>query len=319
MLAGLFVVGADAALAQQSSDQTNPPQTPTAGNEEASASEKLDKDNAVSRLIGRRADQISAGDPDLAGRANGISRFVPNSVSNATRSNLGGSSDTSTSGLQRQLDRARRPQADDTSAPKNSEDDAVSSGSPVGHDFGGKVVTSRFDVWVEGKWLKFDTDVAPSSLGLFFIGADYRISNSLTFGVLAQFDRANGNEEQADTGIDSSGWMVGPYVVARLSENLVLDGRLSWGQSDLDIGPAESQVGNSFKTERWLAKGQLTGDFKLGRVFLSPLASILFYQEDARLSAGLDAAPDVSLARLTFGQKSISTTRPRTRRGFRRS
>ena len=167
----------------------------------------------------------------------------------------------------------------------------------------GTVVASLFNVWVEGKWLKIDANSVPASLGLFFIGADYCINDALAFGVLAQFDRVRENDGRTNASVDSSGWMVGPYVVARLNQGLVFDARVSAGQSDGDTVSNGLTAGDAFKTERWLARGQLAGDFKLGRVHLAPLARVLYYEEKAQQSAGVDGTQAVTLGRLTFGPK----------------
>ena len=283
------------AYAQRSSVHSGPPIGHRDG---LSTKQQANNDNSVADFVRRRADQITASEPNLVGRTDGIERFIPNTGLNVTGSNRESSTGFANSGIQRQLDRARRPNSGDTGDRNSDDSDATAPASNGQRGLFGTVITSQFDVWVEGKWLKIDAESAPRTLGLFFIGADYRVDESLAFGVLAQFDRTNENNGPAGSGVDSSGWMVGPYLVARLNEDLVFDARVSWGQSDGDFA-----TGAAFNTERWLARGQFSGDFKLGRVYLAPLARVLYYEERAQQSARGVGTQDVSLGRLTFGPK----------------
>ena len=88
---------------------------------------------------------------------------------------------------------------------------------------------SRFDVWAEGQWAHTDDETRESDFALLNFGADYVINPSLLVGVLAQIDWMDETDTTEGTAADGVGWMVGPYVVARLHENLLFDGRVAWG------------------------------------------------------------------------------------------
>ena len=173
------------------------------------------------------------------------------------------------------------------------------------------VASNQFDVWVEGKWLKIDSATAESKLGLLYIGADYRINNSLLVGLIGQFDWADENDTAVASNVDGRGWMVGPYVAARLHQNVLFDGRLAWGRSDNDVTITGGS--GSFATSRWIAKGQFTGDFKMaGWQFVPHLAVIYFEDKQDAFTTSSGAAigeQSVKLGRLTFGPKFTTNYR----------
>ena len=293
LMAGLLAAGPDAANAEE----------PNVEKDNGATIKQRAIDDAAAGLVRRRADQITAGEPEQFNRLGPTGKVVPNIGLNVTGARRDGSSGTTESGVQRQLDRARSSNAAATGHRKSDDGDLAASDANGAQGLDGTVVAGLFNVWVEGKWLKIDANSAPTSLGLFFIGADYRINNDLAFGFLAQFDRARQNDGGTGSSVDSSGWMVGPYVVARLNQGLVFDARVSGGRSDGDIASTGFAAGDAFTTERWLARGQLAGDFKLGRVHLAPLARVLYYEERVQHSAGVGGTQALSFGRLTFGPK----------------
>ena len=69
------------------------------------------------------------------------------------------------------------------------------------------------------------------------------------------------NEKKITGEISGNGWMVGPYVSARLAEHMFFDGRVTWGRSD---NKARQDImgltyKGEFETERLLAKATLSG------------------------------------------------------------
>ena len=169
---------------------------------------------------------------------------------------------------------------------------------------------SRFDVWVQGSYVHVDDETRESDVGLLFVGADYLINPSLLVGVLGQLDWVDEADDTNGTSADGWGWMAGPYVVARLHQNLLFDGRVAWGQSDNNVDPLGLYT-DSFDTTRWLARGQLTGDFRAGGLTFSPHGGVIYFEEHQNSytdSLG-NAIPSqtISLGRVTFGP-SVSYT-----------
>ena len=61
---------------------------------------------------------------------------------------------------------------------------------------------------------------------------------------------------------DGEGFMVGPYITARLSDNLYIDARYAVGSWDNTVSPPGSYR-DDFETDRELFAGSLIGDFEL--------------------------------------------------------
>jgi outer membrane autotransporter protein len=163
---------------------------------------------------------------------------------------------------------------------------------------------SRFDVWVRGQWAHVDDETRESDIGLLYVGADYLINPDFLVGFLAQFDWMDQKDTTEDIAVDGVGWMAGPYVVARLHQNLLFDGRVAWGQSDNDVNPLGLYT-DDFDTDRWLAKAQLTGDFRRGDWRFSPFVRAIYFEEHQKAYTDSLGTPipsqTVSLGRVTFG------------------
>lgn len=168
---------------------------------------------------------------------------------------------------------------------------------------------SDFSLWLSGTYARSDVGNVEGDHGLFYLGADYQISETAKIGFITQLDIAD-TSQAGTTSTSSWGWMVGPYVSLKLHESLNFYGRLGYGQADVDL----SQTGASkasFDTQRFLATGQLTGKFMFDRLEVNPFVRLTYFQE--RQDAFTDgfgtpvAAQTYTLGRLNFGPK-IATT-----------
>ena len=141
----------------------------------------------------------------------------------------------------------------------------------------------RHDVWFEGSLHKFNSgggssgDFSHSSLG-----ADYLLSPDLLVGGALQHDRLSESNSGADSMTDSRGWMVAPYVTARLRENLYLDARVGGGMSDTDIRPPGATHIDSFTSTRWLVDIGLSGELSQGQWSIRPNASLSYLSNQQR-------------------------------------
>ncbi len=164
------------------------------------------------------------------------------------------------------------------------------------------------DIWVEGHYTGFEDDTGRGDrdghLGVLYVGADRLITPALLFGVLAQFDWAEDDATRLGSNVDGEGWMVGPYVSAKLRENLFLDVRGAWGESDNDIHLV-GLTRDSFDTNRWLATARLTGNWRRGNFRVTPSAALKYIEEQQESftnSLGIFIpGQSVSLGRLSFG------------------
>ncbi len=164
-----------------------------------------------------------------------------------------------------------------------------------------------FDVWVEAHFSAFDDSADGRDIdghfGVAYVGVDYLVTPSVLVGALAQFDWTG---EHADGGVSADGFgaMAGPYISARLAQNLFFTARVAYGGSENSIDPF-GLYQDDFTTDRWLASAQLTGNWNFGNWRVTPTAEVTYIQENQQSytdSRGV-FIPDqtVSLGRFSFG------------------
>jgi len=166
---------------------------------------------------------------------------------------------------------------------------------------------SSWDLWVEGRYSAFDDDNGNldrnGHVGVLYVGGDYRLTENMIAGILAQFDWAKDDSGVLLSKASGNGWMIGPYLSARIHDNIYLDLRAAWGRSDNDISVAGAS--GSFDTSRWLVKGTLAGNWVYEVWRITPSAELAYVTESADAftnSAGTFVpGQDVSLGRLQFG------------------
>ena len=117
-------------------------------------------------------------------------------------------------------------------------------------------------LWIEGKFAAFGdqrngADIR-GSFGLLYIGIDSIVNRSLLVGTYVQFDSMRQNSLSQLNSIEGTGWMIGPYATARLSENVFLQGRAAWGLSNNIVSPFLT-YSDEFRSERWLTASLFQG------------------------------------------------------------
>jgi outer membrane autotransporter protein len=168
-------------------------------------------------------------------------------------------------------------------------------------------ISSPWDVWTEGRFSGFNDDSGnldgKGHVGLLFVGSDYKISRDVIVGALVQFDWAEDETGLLASKVDGNGWMAGPYLSARVHENIYVDLRAAWGRSSNDI--AVGATTGSFDTSRWLVKGTVAGNWLYDCWRITPSAELAYVtesQDSFTNSAGVVVpGQDVSLGRLQFG------------------
>ncbi|MGI9408372.1 MAG: DUF7507 domain-containing protein, partial [Hyphomicrobiaceae bacterium] len=171
-----------------------------------------------------------------------------------------------------------------------------------------RTCASGFDVWAEAHFTRFDDGNGNGDLsghfGVLYLGADYLVNPAFLAGLLIQFDWTDESSPRLLSSVDGHGWMIGPYITARLSENLFFDARVAWGRSDNSVTPS-GLLAEHFDTERWLARANLTGNWTTGNWRFTPYASIAYIQdkqESFTNQLGLFIPGQTSsLGRVTFG------------------
>ena len=148
----------------------------------------------------------------------------------------------------------------------------------------------RFDFWVEGHYSNYryeNEGVTEGDFGIVYLGADLFLSENVLIGALGQFDWASEMSSAAGETIDGDGWMVGPYISARLNDGFYFDGRAAWGQSNNSLAIEGLVADDEFETSRWLLRGAFTGNHQFGSFRITPTASVTYFEEtqDVYLSA----------------------------------
>ncbi|WP_300528965.1 Ig-like domain-containing protein [Maricaulis sp.] len=164
------------------------------------------------------------------------------------------------------------------------------------------------DIWFQATYSSVDDNRAgldaESDFGIYYLGADMMVSENVLVGALVQWDTAETVTGALRSRVEGDGWMAGPYVVARLSENMYFDARGAYGQSDNQVNPIGTYW-DDFETDRWLLEANLTGDYFAGGWRISPEIGLAYFTEEQ--SAYTDSlgftipSQDITIGRLNFG------------------
>jgi hypothetical protein len=124
------------------------------------------------------------------------------------------------------------------------------------------------------------------------VGAHQKINSDLIVGGMLQFDYAETVDGSSD--IDGSGWLFGPYFVAKLPEQpLYFEGRALYGRT------SNSVSGGAFDTDRMLAQFKVTGEIDRDQTRLFPTMDVSYLVEDQ------DAFGTVAAQRSTITQVEL--------------
>lgn len=141
------------------------------------------------------------------------------------------------------------------------------------------VDNNRFDAWMEAEYKQFDYGAdGEGHFAVAYFGADYLVNDDLLVGAILQFDNMEDRSSVNTSTASGTGWMFGPYMTARLGQNLYFDGRIATGSSNNSVSPFNTYV-DSFNTQRLLASASLSGEFQQGAWTIRPNASFSYIQE----------------------------------------
>lgn len=76
----------------------------------------------------------------------------------------------------------------------------------------------------------------------------------LLIGALMQFDFADETSGALNSDVEGNGWMAGPYLSARLTDNLFFDARAAWGRSENTISPFGTTQTRQTGSAGWRAR-----------------------------------------------------------------
>lgn len=121
-----------------------------------------------------------------------------------------------------------------------------------------------FDVWGEVFFSRARLGNQKANFRIFHIGADYRFGDDLLVGILAEFDDFNDRGDLEAGEAEGEGFLVGPYVMARIGPDLFGELRAAWGSSDNRVNPLGGFT-DDFDTSRSYYSGSLVGQFDVGK------------------------------------------------------
>ncbi|MBX9462325.1 MAG: Ig-like domain repeat protein [Aquamicrobium sp.] len=168
----------------------------------------------------------------------------------------------------------------------------------------GKEKQSRFDIWFEGTYGRFDSSNNDGKFAIASLGADYLVNRNLLVGAFFQVDHLSQSSLADASFVRGTGWLAGPYATARLSEHLFLDVLAAAGTSQNSINPLGTFT-DDFDARRWLASAQVSGQWTYGAWTFAPRAGVAWFGE--RTKAYVDSlgvtvpSVDYSVGQFAFG------------------
>lgn len=167
--------------------------------------------------------------------------------------------------------------------------------------------TGAFDMWFEASLSRARIGDQEGNFSIVHVGADLRISENLLIGALVQFDDFDDRGTFESGEAQGNGFLVGPYLTARLAPQLFVEARAAWGSSDNTVSPLTGQV-DKFDTSRALYSGSVVGEVNLGQAtILRPELTLRHFSEDQQ--AYVDAL-SIAIPSQTIDQGDLSF-RPR--------
>jgi hypothetical protein len=154
-------------------------------------------------------------------------------------------------------------------------------------------------VWAESRQAPFQTVDGAPSLTTTYFGADYRLGSDLLLGAMVQRDDRIVTLPVGDEVTATDAYLAGPYAAYRLSSNLVLGARASWGE--ISDGTTLTSEEASFTTNRLLTEARLSGSWGLGGWQLMPSAALTHVDETAIAAIPGLAGTSTVLTRFTAG------------------
>jgi hypothetical protein len=165
------------------------------------------------------------------------------------------------------------------------------------------------DIWIDGTFALFETGNGNGRFSTGSIGADYLVTPDLLIGGFAALDNLDRFETLGDT-LSGTGWLAGPYVTARLTDNLYLDllGAAGTAGNSIESGG----VTDDFGSTRWLVNATLEGQWSDGPWTFAPRLAAGYVEERSEAYTGASgvAVPSVvaGTGRISGGPGIVHTT-----------
>jgi hypothetical protein len=154
-------------------------------------------------------------------------------------------------------------------------------------------------VWAESRQAPFQTIDGAPALTTTYFGADYRLGSDLLFGAMVQRDDRIVTLPIGGEVTATDAYLAGPYAAYRLSSNLVLGARASWGETS--DGTALVGEDANFTSNRLLTEARLSGSWGFGEWQLMPAAALTHVDETAIAAIPGLVGTSTVLTRFTAG------------------
>jgi outer membrane autotransporter protein len=162
---------------------------------------------------------------------------------------------------------------------------------------------SEFDIWIEGTFGLLHQASSNGRFALVSLGADYLVSPDILVGLSLRIDTISQVQDAGGTS-GGTGWMAGPYLTARLTDNLYLDLDAMAGTADNHVSPFGTYT-DDFSSYRWQLGAALQGHWEHGPWAFEPAVRFAYFEEvtDAYTDTPGAVVPSTrnGVAQLSFG------------------
>jgi len=165
----------------------------------------------------------------------------------------------------------------------------------------GKEQQNDFDLWIEGTFGLYGSVPPDSRFGIMAVGSDYRISEDLLAGGFFELDAVERSPIDRHMSIGGSGWTVGGYATARISERLYLDVIGGIGRA-ANVGAPAAGDYTRFDANRYLLSASLLGNWAYENWTFTPQAKLSYVEE---ASNGSTMGAEMLPVRTGMGQIAI--------------
>ncbi len=138
----------------------------------------------------------------------------------------------------------------------------------------------NYDAWIEASYGQQTLGDSKAKFAILHAGMDYLVTSNLLLGFGAQMDWADYDSKSSAANAEGFGFLIGPYMTSKLSDQLYLDARLGWGQSYSDVSPLGTYK-DEVTTNRILASFAVIGDFDWHAIKVTPQVRLSYFRDES--------------------------------------
>jgi hypothetical protein len=142
----------------------------------------------------------------------------------------------------------------------------------------GNMQQNRFDIWMDGTFGLLNGGSTEARSMAFSFGADYLVTSDLLLGGFIQLDSINQWARSGPSMAGANGWLAGPYMSARLSDQLFLDLLAGYGMASNKVSPLGT-FEDAFSSSRYLLSATLSGQIEMEDWTFEPRAQLSYFSE----------------------------------------